>query len=113
MDEQPKISLLGRLKTFFIDGVEFAAGRMEMLQIQFMERLLSSVLFVFLVIMMFLLALGSFVLLNVGVGIWLAHKTGSAVWSALILGSAYLVLTMISACGAMYWIKRIRRRTFR
>lgn len=113
MDEQPKISLLGRLKNAFVDSVEFAAGRMEMLQIQFMERLLSSVIFVFLLFVMVLLAIGSFVLLNVGIGIWLAHVTGSAVWSALILGVAYFILTGVAAFAAVYWIKRIKRRTFR
>jgi hypothetical protein len=47
-------------------------------------------------------------MLNISLGIWLTHVTGSAAWSALILGSFYFLLALLAITPALRWLKKLQ-----
>ena len=101
-------SFISQLKRVVEDGISYAQSQINLLQTQIAALALSSLLFVVLILLALAAGVIAFVLLSVAFGLWLAHVTGSAGWSLLIIGGIYAVIAAGLGGYAIRWLKNLK-----
>lgn len=101
-------SLSSQLKRVIEDGIDYAQSQLRLLQAQVTAMALSTILFLVLIAFAVLTGIVAFALLSVALGIWLAHLTGGAGWSLLIIGGVYALLAIGLGGTAVRWLKNLK-----
>ena len=101
-------SFLAQLRRVLEDGMDYAQSQLRLLQAQITSLALSTVLFLVLIASAILTGFVAFALLSVALGIWLAHLTGSAGWSLLIIGGVYALLAIGLGGTAIRWLNNLK-----
>ena len=107
-NEPESSSFITQLRKVLIDGVDYAASVLALLQAQAAALALSSVTFLSLIFFAILAIIIAFVLLSVALGFWLAHLTGAVGWALLIMGGVYLLIALITGGLALKWLKGLK-----
>lgn len=108
MDSSRKDGILDQLRALLQDGLDYLSKMLELQQARFTAFALSGVLFVLQILIAFFLGAAAFILFNVGIGLALAHYLGSALYSVLILGGLYLILSVLLSFKALRWLNRLK-----
>jgi hypothetical protein len=106
INESP--SLLDDFRRVVRDGIDYLASALGLLQARLTEYVLSTILFIFLLVFASLLLIAGFVFFNIAIGVALAHALNSVGWSLVILGSVYTLLSFAVGGIALRWVSRIK-----
>ena len=101
-------NIIAALTQVLRDGIDYMESRLALIQARFFQFTLSAFVFVLLVWIAALLGIAGFVLLNVAAGFWLKSLTGSGAWAVVILGSLYLLLSLVAGAWALRWLNRLK-----
>jgi uncharacterized membrane protein len=86
-------SIFDHLKSIVRDGIGYLSAQIEYLEARTTEFILSSLLFIVLIIFACLSGFTFLVLVGVAIGVWLAQITGSTLISLLILCAIFFLIS--------------------
>ena len=104
----PDSTITGQIKGVVRDAIAYLGSTLNLLQARFVELTLSSAVFLALLAIALLFALAALVLLNIALGIWLTHLIGNVVWSLVILGGVYSILSWAIVASGLRWLRKLR-----
>jgi hypothetical protein len=106
--DSPDSTITGQIKGVVRDAIDYLGSTLNLLQARFVELTLSSAVFLALLAVAILFALAALILLNIALGIWLTQIVGNVVWSLVILGGLYSILSWAIVASGLRWLRKLR-----
>lgn len=107
MNEKNNEGFIAQLREVIKDGIDYLASVVALVQMRITINVLAAAAYLLLLFFALIVGLGSFVFLNIALGLWLANILQSGVSALLVLGGFYGVVFLIAAGILAHRINRM------